>query len=119
MAKLDLTKTSHQITTAAAVVAALIMFGGVLGVDWPLTERSEIIQQGVQFDEIQDLEVMKLNAEIRKINMATLRSAIDSNRYILTQYDRPSLTAGDIREKVRLEGEIERFQMELAEWSKK
>ena len=109
----------NKVIVVAALVTALGVLGAVLGVDWPLTERSEIIQQGVQFDEIQELEVMKLNAEIKKINMDTLRNAIDGNRFILTQFDRPNLSPGDIREKVRLEGEIERFQMELEEWSKK
>ncbi len=136
MAKIDFSKTSHQIGAIATAIAGLgVVYGGLvaIGVDLPLTENSPVIgalhdtdkNYAGQF-QIQELEVMrldaateKLNAEIKKINMESLRNAINSNRFILTQLDRPNLTPGDIREKVRLRGEIERFQMELVEWSKK
>lgn len=131
-----LENVSNRVILAGAVIGAVTIFIGALtasGVDWPLTENSPVVEALHDTDknyagqfQIQEMEVMridaateKLNAEIKKINMESLRNAINSNRFILTQLDRPNLTPGDIREKVRLRGEIERFQMELAEWSRK
>ena len=100
MSGIDLSKTSHQITTAAAVVTALGVLGAVLGVDWPLTENSPVIQQSIEFDEYHDLKMRTVEIAARADRRRVVLIEMRSIRLLMTQWDdKPDMTPQDRENK--------------------
>ena len=107
MAKIDFSKTSHQITTAAAVVTALGILGAALGVDWPLTENSPVIQQSIEFDEYHDLKMLELEMAGKENRQRVILGEMSRIRLYLTQYnDKPDMTPQDYAHKADWETQL-------------
>lgn len=105
--------------TLAGSLVAIIGFFTLIGVDWPLTEKSPVIQEIQEFDEIHELELTAHEIKIRRIRTKQLLDAIDSTRFILTQFEgRTDLNEGEHRIKVSLEGNVEHYLRELDEMAK-
>lgn len=117
-----LENVSNRVILIGSVISAVAIFIGALtaiGVDWPLTENSPLIQQSVEFDVVHDLEIARINAEIHQANTARLEGSIESDGFLLTQFDRPDLTPGERFEKARLIRRIEKHKRELDRLDKK
>lgn len=120
MTKFDLTKTGNKIILAAGVVTALIMFGGVLGVDWPLTENSPVITGIQEFAEDRDMEQMINRRDIDDHRRDQLLDYVDQNTMILSQFEgRNDLTDMERRIKTSLENDVEEYLRELNELARK
>lgn len=98
-----------------AIATAWVQFGGAI----PLTEHSPVIQQSVEFDVVHDLEIARINAEILQAHTARLEGSIESDGFLLTQFDRPNLTEGDRFNRDRLVRRIEKHKRELDRLDKK
>ncbi len=104
MKKIDFSKLSNKVIAGAALVTALGVLGAVLGVDWPLTENSPVIQQGVDFDEYHDLKMQEVEfnakADRRRVVLLEMRSI----KLLLTQWDdKPDMTPQDRQNKADFE----------------
>lgn len=113
---------SNRIIAGGAIASAIMGIVALLtmiGVDWPLTEKSPIIQQSIEFDQIQELEVARINAEIKRAEYARLEGSIESDEFLMGQYDKPDLTEGERIQKNRLLRRIARHRREQDRLDKK
>ncbi len=98
-----------------AIATTWVQFGGAV----PLTENSHVIRQSVEFDVVHDLEIYRINEQIKNGRIARLESSIESDGFLLGQYDRPDLTEGERFQKARLDRRIEKHKRELDRLDKK
>lgn len=97
------------------IAGAWVQFGG--GV--PLTKHSPVIQQSVEFDKVHDLEIYRINEDIRNGRIARYENSIESDGFLLGQYDKPGLTEGERFQQARLVRRIEKHKRELDRLDKK
>lgn len=115
-----------SLVVLAAGASTLIAFWSDIGGPVPLTKHSPVVEALHEVDreyrdrfQIQELDVAVANAEIRRIETARLEGSIESDGYILGQFDRPDLTEGERFEKSRLIRRIEKHKRELDRLDKK
>ena len=105
-----------------ASAGAWVTFGG--GV--PITKHSPVVEALHEVDreyrdrfQIQELEVSVFNAELRRIETSRLENSIESDGFVVSQFDRPDLTEGERFERDRLKRRIEKHKRELDRLDKK
>lgn len=86
-----LENVSNRVILIGSVVAAIVAIVGgltMLGVPLPLTEKSPVIQEFVEFDEVHDLEIEILKTKQKAIIRKDLLDSISSTKSLMSQFDR-------------------------------
>ena len=109
-------------TALIGIVSAWVMFGGAI----PITKHSPVVEALHEVDrdygdkfQIQELEVEQFKAEIKRIDTTRIENSLESDGFLVTQYDRPNLTDGERFERDRLLRRIEKHKRELDRLDKK
>lgn len=124
-----LTKKHWTYGGIVAVVSGLLVFIAFwdkIGGPVPLTKHSPTVTDLQDTDrdykgafQLQELEIMRINAEILQAQTARLESSIESDEFLMGQYKRPNLSEGDQIQKDRLIRRIEKHKRELDRLDKK
>lgn len=114
----------NWITWAGGIAASIVAIVGLLtmvGIDWPLTEKSPVVEALHETDrnyagqfQIQELEIGAIKADAKRKYRKDLLGDIRSIKLILSQYEgKPNMTDGDRRNKADLETELLSYIEEL------